>query len=504
MATPLKLIRPIDNLERYNVTRSNVNIYNNVVIGNRIHSSFPNTPNTTQEWIRLLRTPLAQLLDQHALLTVVVGNHLSAKPVFLRLPAVDISHTIRTLTIPTPHDIGAILEEEHNMPFDLSNQTDPLWRIVIAQIEDDRSFYLLFSFHHVIADGRSAMSLTEQLIRHLNVTQEDSPEESSFIIPVTSTKSVPDAIEARIDCSPSIRTILYEATRAIFLPGFVKKALETRYWAGEIDSSLDCPNETQLGYLQFSKEETSQIVAAAKAHGTTVQSLLYTASVFATKSVFMSRDDRIGQEENTNEALVFATPVSLRGLIPDPITPEDMGNYTSEILHDNVRVAHGSSYWEMTREYRKQVVHGTTTSRGLQDLLEHFGMLKFLSTKDGGWEEFMKSKVNKDQHGRKASVKLSNLGRGWDSVSSNRDDSRALTVIDGVFSQSSGVTASALTMSAATANGILTIATTWQKAGFHGRERGDLFVKEFKRILFEAIEPTRQEYLFSQALQGRC
>ncbi|KAG0329808.1 hypothetical protein BG000_011938 [Podila horticola] len=503
MTTLLKLIRPIDNLERYNVTRSNVNIYNNVIIGNRIRSSLPNTPTTTQQWLRLLHTPLAQLFDQHVLLTAVVGNHLSAKPVFLRLPAIDISHTIRTLTIPTSHDIGTILEDEHNMPFDLSNQTDPLWRIVVAQIASDQSFYLLFSFHHVIADGRSAMSLTEQLIHLLNSVH-DNPAETSSIIPVTSTKLVPDAIETRTDCRPSLRTLLYEATRAIFLPGFVKKALETRYWAGEIDSSLACPNETQLGYLQFSKEETSQVVQAAKAHGTTVQALLYTASVFATKSVFMSRDDRIGQEENTTEALVFATPVSLRGLIPDPIAPEDMGNYTSEILHDNVRVAHGSSYWDMTSVYRKQVVHGTTSPRGLQDLLEHFGMLKFLSTKDGGWEDFMKSKVSKDQHGRKASVKLSNLGRGWDSVVGKGDESQAFNVLDGVFSQSSGVTASALTMSAATANGVLTIATTWQKAGFRGRERGDLFMKEFRRILFEAIEPTRQEYLFSDALQGRC
>ncbi|KAG0035384.1 hypothetical protein BGZ81_008984 [Podila clonocystis] len=503
MTTSLKLIRPIDNLERYNVTRSNVNIYNNVIIGNRIHSSFPSIPTTTQQWVRFLHSPLAQLFGQHALLTAVVGSHLSAKPVFLRLPAIDISHTIRTLTIPAPRDIGTVLEDEHNMPFDLSNQTDPLWRIVIAQIEHDQSFYLLFSFHHVIADGRSAMSLTEQLIHLLNSAQ-DNPEETSSIIPVTSTKSAPDAIEARVDCSPSLRTLLYEATRAIFLPGFVKKALETRYWAGEIDSSLECPNETQLGYLQFTREETSQIIQAAKARGTTVQALLYTASVFATKSVFMSQDDRIGQEENTDEALMFATPVSLRGLIPDPIAPEDMGNYTSEILHDNVCVAHESSYWAMTSEYRKQVVHGTTTPRGLQDLLEHFGMLKFLSTKDGGWEEFMKSKVNKDQHGRKASIKLSNLGQGWDSVVGKGDDSQAFTVGDGVFSQSSGVTASALTMNAATANGVLTITTTWQKAGFRGRERGDLFVKEFKRILFEAIEPKRQEYLFSDALQRRC
>jgi hypothetical protein len=96
----------------------------------------------------------------------------------------------------------------------------------------------------------------------------------------------------------------------------------------------------------------------------------------------------------------------------------------------------------------------------------------------------MTSKVTKDQHGRKASVKLSNLGRGWDTPSSSSGTVNALyTIQDAVFSQSSGVTASALTMSAATANGRLSISTSWQKAAFHGRARGEKFVAEFKRIL---------------------
>ncbi|KAF9198842.1 hypothetical protein BGZ49_000229 [Haplosporangium sp. Z 27] len=473
---------------------------------------------TQQEWAQLLLNPVKSLLSQHPSLALVVGDHLTAKPMFLRLDYIDLLALIRVVPIEAPQQIGRVLEQEHNLPFDLSNQSTPLWRLTIAPITSTQgtwSFYLLYTFHHVIADGRSAMALTEQLVKELNyqVKQTAVANSTSFItksgndtkIAVTSNSPIPDSIEARVNCYPSLRTLFYEATRAILLPGFLKKALETKYWAGEIDSSLEAANETELAFLQFTTQESLQVIQAAKLHSTTVQSVLYTASVFAAKHVFMSKNSStvtIGDSisDNNEYSFVFATPVSLRNLIPNPIAPEDQGNFTSEILDHDVRVRDESSFWEMTAAYRARILKGTTTSRGLQDLLEHFGMLSLLSKKDGGWESYMVSKVHKDQHGRKATIKLSNLGRGWTEsktgLTNFNGDVAGFLVKDGVFSQSSGVTASALTMSVATANEVITVTTTWQKAAFRGRVRGELFVSEFKRILFEAIEDGREEYLF--------
>jgi hypothetical protein len=133
-------------------------------------------------------------------------------------------------------------------------------------------------------------------------------------------------------------------------------------------------------------------------------------------------------------------------------------------------------------------------------------MLSLLPKHDGAWEQFMANQVTRDQHGRKATLKLSNLGRGWDQSRQQQQNEAAaaaavmgFVVKDGVFSQSSGVTASALTMNVATANGVMTVTTTWQKAAFHGKERGEMFVSEFKRIVLEAIEHGRDEYLFRDA-----
>ncbi|KAF9126258.1 hypothetical protein BGW39_006754 [Mortierella sp. 14UC] len=513
----LLVVRPVDNLERYNVTRSNVNIYNNVCVGISIHSpvAIPSSsPQSSQDWAQLLLNPITALLDLHPILATVIGDHLTGRPVFLRLESIDLLPLIRVVSTPIDVDsnsgqhavISRVLEDEHNKPFDLADHAAPLWRLVIVPIGQD-VFHLIYTFHHVIGDGRSAMSLTEQMVEQLNRQYSSSQSiptssTSTFTIPIVSDKPIPASIESRVNCYPSIQYLLWEATRAIFLPGFLKKALETKYWAGEIDSSLDEPNQTEVGFLRLTQDETRAVVRLARARATTVQAIMYTASIFAIRAVFMSCENsnraynenkiegKVGSDDGGDEeALVFATPCSLRNLIPSPIGADEQGNYVSEILHDNIRIQDGSGFWAMTDQYRKEVVAGTTTPRGIQHLLEHFGALALLSKKDGAWESFMTSKVTKDQHGRKASIKLSNLGRGWDTPAASSSAvvgggaGGLYTIQDGFFSQSSGVTASALTMSAATANGRLSISTTWQTAGFRGRERGEAFVAEFKRIL---------------------
>ncbi|KAF9349260.1 hypothetical protein BGX26_012413 [Mortierella sp. AD094] len=51
----------------------------------------------------------------------------------------------------------------------------------------------------------------------------------------------------------------------------------------------------------------------------------------------------------------------------------------------------------------------------------------------------------------------------------------------------------------ATANGKMTICSTWQKAAFQERERENLLVSELERILFEDIKDGRETYLFKDA-----
>ncbi|KAI8598446.1 alcohol acetyltransferase [Dissophora ornata] len=503
-------VREVANLERYSLARSNADIYHNVVVGTRLQLQSQEGQQPTQvpsdpaQWLALLTGPLTWLVQQHPALSVIVGDHLSAKPKFLRMPSIDLSRVIRVTTIQQSSEIAQVLEHEHSMLFDFSNAQVPLWRIVVAHVKEDDSFYLFYSFQHVIGDGRSAMAFTEQLVERLNIQAAESPSmtnkpgPSTVIVPPND--PLPLSVEKRVDCSPSVPTLIKEATMALLLPAFVKKALESRYWAGEIDATLSALNESQVGMWYLTKEETAQVVKAAKSRSSTVQSILFTASNFAIKSVFLSKVEEASKLTTTKDKLSFATPVSLRTLISPPIAPQDQGSYTSEIVTKDIKVDLETGFWNLTQSYRNQIVQGTTTPGGVNHMLEHAGLLEYLPKHDGGWEAFLRGQVAKEQHGRLATLKLSNIGRAWDQPQSS---SLAFKVCDAIFSQSASITGSAFTLNAATANGILSIVATWQKATFSSRERAELFLEELKRILLEATESERKDYRFREALLSR-
>ncbi|KAF9346322.1 hypothetical protein BGX26_002195 [Mortierella sp. AD094] len=449
---------------------------------------------------------MAHLLNQHSSLMVTVGDHLGDVPVFLRLESIDLQQLIRVVPIKSSTEIDRVIELEHNEPFDLSDNTSPLWRLTIAPIEDDSSsFYLMFIIHHAICDGRSGMVLTEQLIellnskpRQLESTEDLSPSEFSRIS-ITSSIPISVPMEDRFNCHPSIHALACELAKQLPVPKLLRKVFETKYWAGEIDSSREAPNVTELRLLQLTKQETSKVVQAAKRRSTTVQAILYMASVFATKSVFVS---------NTKEAINFGTVVSVRDKIPNPISRSDLGNYISIIPHNNIYIQGESDFWSMARIYRAQVVSATSTTSKIHDLMNDLGLLDYLPKKASAWEEAIKSDAYKAQHGRDMSVVMSNLGcmsSQQPTVTSNSDAPCESTEIleylmdDAIFSQSAMVNNTALIMSVVTGNGKMSVTTAWQKSTLKERARGNLFVSEFKRILFEAIDDGRESYLFKDA-----
>ncbi|KAG0346358.1 hypothetical protein BG005_000794 [Podila minutissima] len=505
--SPLPLVRLIGNLERYSVSRTNAGLYYNVVVGTRLQllpgaQGPQSAPKDPAQWLKLLTGPLTWLVQKHPSLSVVIGDHLSPHPTFLRMPSVDLSKVVRVTSIDRSHDIPKVLEDEHAKPFDFANHDVPLWRIIVAHVTEDDSFYLLYAFGHMIADGRSGVAFTEQLVERLNYEATTAPPTETLPTTVVSPiDPLPETLEKRANCYPSIPTLVKETVSALLLPAFIKKAFEKKYWAGEFDASLEAPHETQAGYWRLTKDETSQVIKAAKSHNTTVHAILYSASVFATKAVFLSKksDDR-AQLSTTDDMLMFTSPVATRPLLTPPIDKYDQGSYTSEIVTRDIVIQLETSFWDLSKRLRDQIVQGTQTPGGVRGLLEHIGLLQFVPNHQGGWEEFLCSKVTKEQHGRGTTLELSNVGRAWDQP---KDDKAVVfKVQEGVFSQSAMITGPALMLNAATANGVLTVVGTWQRAAFSGRERGEKMLSEFRRILLQATEPGKEEFVFSEALSA--
>ncbi|KAG0265194.1 hypothetical protein BGZ95_003400 [Linnemannia exigua] len=500
----LPLVRKVSGTERYSVARANTLIYMNVVVGARLHelskTGTSSQPRDHAQWVQLLTGPLTWLIQEHPNLSVVVGDHLSATPVFLQMASVDLSRVIRVTSIDRVADINKVLEEEHGIHFDFSNTELPLWRTVVVQVKEDGSFYVLHVYQHCIADGRAGLGVVEQLIEQLNIqaVAADEPYTLPSVVVIPSTlRAMPPPLEEIINCSPSPGLLIKEGLLALFLPASVKRALEKKYWSGEFDATLKVPNETEVVAMYLTKEETAQVAQSAKAHKTTVHAILLGAAAFATKAVFLSNSGDNQQDPTTTKmGMKLTTPVTLRPIVKPALTNYVQGNFTSEIASKDIKVKLDTGIWDLAYRFKKQLVAETTKPR---PLLGHVGLLDYLPKETGGWEKFLTDQVKKEQHGREATLQISNLGIGLKQDQKSTDSTPAhFKVLDAMFSQASSITAASFTFSVVTANGVLAVTSSWQKSAFTGRDRGELHMREFKRILLEATQLERKDYRFRE------
>ncbi|KAF9374789.1 hypothetical protein CPB97_011886 [Podila verticillata] len=495
--TELPLVRPVANLERYLLAQGNADIYYNVVIGTRLQlQSSLKWPQNKDQWIALLSPALAWLVQERPALSVVIDDHLTHKPIFRRLPHIDLNKVIRLDSIQHPEDIAKVMETEHAQPFNIANHEVPLWRIIVVHVKQDDTYYLLYNFQHSISDGRSGMMFSELLVERLNhEINNPTPATSNLAIIPTSNEPLPPSIEQRTDCSPSIQTLLKEATMILFLPGPLKRMLEKKYWSGDIDASAKAPHETLISYIALTQEETKKIVAAAKAHKTTVNTMLFTASMFALKSLFLSDISNKANPSTTKDKFCFSTAVALRNMVSPPIDKYAQGVYLSEAVTKNIKVKLETPFWGLSHMYGASIIKSTQTTKGSKKLFEHAGLLEYLPKTQGAWEEFFVSQFKKLQHGRESTVRFSNLGKAWDQP---KDQEVGFKVLHPVFSQSACTTSSAFTFQAATANDTLAITNCWQRSTFETREKADKVLMEMRRIMLEAAE--KEDYSFRDSL----
>ncbi|KAG0258214.1 hypothetical protein DFQ27_004761 [Actinomortierella ambigua] len=529
-------VRALHHLERYMVSRGNIHAFYNVIAGPRIRptannkSLHPSTDNSL-DWATFLARPLTWLIQEHPTLSVVVRDHLSNAPWFVRLPSVDLAKIVRVATVQNPEDVSSILEEEHNMPFDLADWSVPMWRIIVVRVVADGSFYLLYNFHHAIGDGRSAMALTEQLHEQVNLaalhSKDTTTASTPLIVPSPDNKPMYVPIELRIDCRPRFKTLTKEVIPHLLFPRALKRALATKYWAGDVDAKADQKNISQLARFQLTAQETAMVVQAAKKRQNTVQSVFHAAAVFAVQSCFIYPSQLTG--DAIDPAQRYSTPIAMRDLLPlldekARIARTDQGTYTAEAL-DNVVLRPESSFWKVAKDYRRDIVKATQTREGVRGLLEHGGMLNYVPNHNGGWEEFFQDQYSEEQHGRRATMLISNLGRGWperplaakatkaaktaagqeghrEEEEGDQQQQDTYEVEDAIFSQSAETIGMTFSYSVATANGVLTATNTWQASAFHSRDRGEWYTRETKRILLQACQADREDLSMQQAFDA--
>ncbi|KAG0083529.1 hypothetical protein BGZ93_001749 [Podila epicladia] len=493
----------------------NTKMYNNVQVGARLQlqniSSHPTTktiPICKAQWHTLLAAPLTWLVKQHPSLSVVIGNHLSGGPAYWQLPSVDLVQLVHYESIQYSAEMCTVIEAKHTLSFDLASQNLPLWRLFVVHILEDDTFFLLLCFHHTIADASSFVALNEQLVDRLNleatitttVSHSVRPSDDPHLIVPSSNKPLPPSLEMRVNCKPGLRTI-FSAMAPILMPRFIRRFMETQYWAGDFDTCAESPHETQVGYATLSEAETLQALKAAKEHKMTLHALLMAAAVFATKAVFMSSGSD-ASTVGTNEVLRTGTVVNVRQLVTPAIDRYDHGNYASDTLHKDLSVEMDTPFWEVARFYAQELAAKARSPAGVKLLLEFIGLCGLMPKHPGGFEKNLRAVGRSFQHGRQASLRCSNVGRAWDQKTTPPQGDRRtfFKVLEAVFSQSAPDNSSAISLNVVTANNRLAIVGTWQKAAMTGRDRGERMVQMTKRVLVDATTSGGDKFLFRDML----
>ncbi|KAF9429905.1 hypothetical protein BGZ94_009020 [Podila epigama] len=515
--------RPVGDLERYYLEQCNVGHYTNVVVGVRLqYQQLPgqNTtdgtelslPRTKEQWLNLLTPVITPLVQKRPMMTVVIAEHLSPTSSFQVLPSIDLAKVVQVESIQTPNDITAFLEEVHRHPFDLTDHSVPLWKILIVHVKSDDTFYLLYCLHHSIGDGRSATSFSEELVMELNRLQKSASlsitttpatqnAASPWIIPINPATPLPLAMEEKADCSPSLVSLVTTIVTSL-LPYAVKKALKPKYWAGEVASSKESPKATHVGFLVFSKEETQQIIEAAKAQKATVNSVLFTASMFAVKSVFLSDHTDKSRLVTTQDAFRTSTIVCPRAKLD--IRRDEHFPCITEFTTSGHKVELETGFWEMTRDFGDRIVAATGTAESFRRLLDAVGLLAYLKKSTSGWSEFVQSMYTGLHNGREGTIRGSNIGRAWDQSGGDGDKAGevAFRVLHPLFSQGAFACGPVFTFNIATANGVLAISNIWQRTAFTTREKADAVLPELRRIVLEATRPFTMSSLASEVGQN--
>ncbi|CAB4378416.1 hypothetical protein RhiirA5_503971 [Rhizophagus irregularis] len=494
-----KILRPVGNLERYYITRQNVNFYNNILFSIRyqwdelyklnpiIDPITNNIINEAKEFIlQILYPSLKKLILKQPSLSISLKDTRSPQPLFILLSQIDLSNLIKFVVISNDEkDLVNAFEQEHDIALDQDDETKPLWRMTIGiatnsdgntQTRPDYDLCVMFCWHHCIGDGKSAYAIHNTFIESVNSTLQEKNNSfiepinpfSKYIISIPDTHQICEPLEKRINVKPTIPHLLKEAFIELLLPSILKKSLLPNYWAGDTHSKDLLDYHTKVLLYSLEKDEFENLILITRQNQTTIQAVLHTAILFSSSHYL----------NNSNKSIRITSPFTLRPYATPPISSDDMGNYVTEFLFDYKVPVNRSNFdniyfWELCRQYKSQLENDIPSS------IQHVGMLDYLSKDNKSWEDFFKQKMIGLPMGRGYSFELSNWGKYYNENTNTCN----WKIIDMFISQSAQVVGAAINVNSISYSNKLNISITYQKGAISNEK-----VKEFSNGIIKCLK----------------
>ncbi|RYP22611.1 hypothetical protein DL767_009007 [Monosporascus sp. MG133] len=309
------VIRPVGSAAKFNTSRHSLGLYR-CVVNTAQYTALPPTDKRTSI-SNVIENALATVMMQHGILRVGIADEDTQEPVFTYLRTIDLRQMIEWKKISASEpdaymrDLLRSTEAQHDKLWeDLPGR--PGWKLIVHQNSqpDDAENVTLdisFAFHHAYADGQSAVIFHRDLLRALNGGGLPPAELQDHVLHLTKRPRLPPGAEELVPFSISwpylLKLIWAEIIWKELVPSWLKPtpSPDTVPWTGNPINPE--PHKANLRLVRVSQTALASLLAACRAHGTTLTPLLQ-ALVLASVASRLPPD--------AAPAFQFGTAISLR------------------------------------------------------------------------------------------------------------------------------------------------------------------------------------------------
>ncbi|WP_242625849.1 FAD-dependent monooxygenase [Streptomyces sp. BK022] len=296
----------------------------------------------------LHRRALDVLQLRHPLLRVAITDDgTGAHPAFVPVDGrqIPLRHVRVTPDDPTADTRWQHEVDDHELAQGLDGRTGPLLRAVAITAaaengpDDEEEFHdLLLTVSHVIADGKTCLSLVREWIEiAAQLDRGTTPRTTSRrLLPATD-----DLLPRRhrgAAGADGFRALMRREERASLTRPAQRIVPDEHVPFGR--------RRTRMTHRSLTADELARLVRAARRHGTTVHGALAAAMVSA-----------VARDAGTQAAAYFSigSPIDFRADLEPPVHPDEVGTYVATVP-TRVRYEPGGPLWTMARTVSQDLV----------------------------------------------------------------------------------------------------------------------------------------------------
>lgn len=442
--------RPLGLLEKYQLSKQLTQAYGNVTLTAELeHPNLYKEQQNIEKVYQLAFAPaLTRMVETHPNLSLTVRDKTENTAHLVQLDTINLADNVQLTNITSLQDLIA---EQTGAEFDVDSLL-PLWRIKIMP-QTSTSCIVVFTVHHIIADGMSLCIFWGDFLQGLNNKQQEeqqfdanekNKEEEILIIHVKESV-IPLPYEESGAPSLSLAWDVVPVLCHSLIPKLLPTAL-ARYvdpisydgWKGDFAAIEGEAHNTDVRLISVPRDIWKPIMVEAKRQGISVHAILFMSMMLAWT--------RLYPDQTTTEV---STPINCRGLCNPPVPNNQIGNFVGAYTSIWTGKQLQQDIWLLAKKYNNDL------NKNKLDGAKQPLFLKYLPEFPASYCDFWYDKRKNSTLGRAGGIELSDLGR----FSCNQDAWKAKQMY---FCQSAQTFTNAFTLNSITTNDALFCTLSWQ------------------------------------------